>query len=474
MSSAGDPLALARSALAEEPAWLVGGAIRDRLLGRPSDILDLDIVVEGDPQRAARAIRSAGPRGTAVFALSDAFGSWRIVGPGGAWQIDVSALQGGTLDADLARRDLTVNAIAEPLAGGDPIDPSGGLGDLRDRRLRMVAAEAFDQDPLRILRLARLALELDFTVDAPTATAARARASGLGGVAGERVFAELRRVVAADDPLSGLELLEGLGAVGVVLPELEALRGVEQTVYHHRDVHGHTLEVLAEVVAIERDPAAAVGEELASGVADLLAEPLADGLTRGGALRWAALLHDIAKPQTHTDLGDGRIGFPDHDRQGAAMSREILERLRTSERLRAHVAALTRHHLRLGFLVHERPLGQRIVHRYLVACEPVGADVTVLGLADRLATRGRGAEEAICAHQEVALPMLGAALAWHHEGPSRPLVRGDELAAELGITLGPRIGELLGAIAEAQYAGEVTTREQAVTEARKVLAAEAG
>jgi len=464
-----DPLALARAALAGQEAWLVGGAVRDLLLRREGAGRDLDLVVSGDPAAAAAAVRAGAPRGTAAFALSEEFGAWRVAGPGSSWQIDISPLQGGSLDADLRQRDLTVNALAQPLAGGDPVDLGGGLTDLEARSLRMVSPAAFDADPLRVLRVARLAVELGFTVDPATLLAARERAARLDGVSPERIFAELRGLVDSGDPVAGIALLDELGATTVVLPELDALRGVGQTVYHHLDVHGHTLAVLGETVALENDPAEVLGAERAARVRELLDEPLADGLTRGGALRWGALLHDIAKPVTRTDMGEGRVGFPRHDREGAAMARAILGRMRASERLRSYVAALTLQHLRLGFLVHERPLGRRQVHRYLVTCDPVAADVTLLGVADRLATRGRGHEEAIARHLEVALPMLDAALDWHAAGPPAPLLRGDDLARELGIEPGPRLGELLAGIAEAQYAGEVTTPEEAVDEGRRML-----
>src|SRR5262249_21382879 len=130
-----------REALGDAPAWIVGGAVRDRLLGRRGAGDDVDLAVEGDPRGAARRIARAA--GGAAFELSDAFGAWRVVGPGQVWQVDVTPLQGGTLESDLAARDLTVNAIAEPLAGGELIDPHGGRADLEARRLRMVATDAF-------------------------------------------------------------------------------------------------------------------------------------------------------------------------------------------------------------------------------------------------------------------------------------------------------------------------------------------
>ena len=305
-------------------------------------------------------------------------------------------------------------------------------------------------------------------VDAPTGAAARGAAPGLEQVSGERVFAELRRILAVASPATGIEALDDVGGLAAALPELHALRGVEQSDSHHLDVWGHTLLVLDAVAALERDPAGAFGEH-AEAVAAVLHEPLADEMTRGRALRLGALLHDVAKPPTRKVDDAGRVTFLGHDEQGAAMVREILTRLRGSERLRAHVAALTRHHLRLGFLVHERPLGPRTMHDYLRASSPVEVDVTVLSVADRLATAGRGADAAIDAHLELAREVIGPALRWRAEGPPSPLVRGDELAGELGIPAGPEVGRLLAELESAQFAGEVATREDAIRRARALL-----
>jgi len=472
-SDAGPALDAARGALAGRAAWLVGGALRDRALGRAAS--DLDVVVDGDPAEAARAIAAAAGR-AACFALSEEFGSWRVLARDGSWQLDVEPRRGETLEEDLALRDFTVNAVAEPIAGGAPIDPLGGLADLRAGRLRMAGPGAFADDPLRVLRLVRTAIELGLEADAPTLEAARASAPGLARVSGERVFIEMRRILAAPAARAGVEMLVEIGADTAVLPELGQMRGVKQSRFHHLDVYGHTLEVLDRAVELTVGPAAggelaaALGEHHAA-VAELLAEPLADGMTRGEGLRWGALLHDAAKPVTREVRGaDGRVTFIGHDAGGAELARDLLARLRASERTRAHVAALARHHLVLGFLVHEpQPLDRRTVFAYMRRCEPVEVDVTLLSIADRLATRGDRAQESIAAHLEMGRRMLGDALAWRAGGAPPPLLRGDELARELAIEPGPRLGELLERIAEASFAGELHTREQALGYARSLL-----
>jgi poly(A) polymerase len=460
-------LEAARAALAGEDAWLVGGAVRDRALGRATD--DVDVAVAGEPRSAARRIAKAA--GGASFQLSHEFGGWRAVGPEHAWHVDVLPLRDGDLQADLAARDFTVNAMAEPLAGGELVDPHGGRADLEARRLRMVSEQALLDDPLRTLRAVRFSVELGFDIEPATATAVRAHARSIAHVSPERVFAELKRVVAAPRVREGLMLMEEAGLLAAVLPELAALRGVDQSVYHHADVLGHTLEVLDAVVAMEADPAAVgLGGDLEARVAALLAEPLANELTRGTALRFAALLHDAAKPQTRAERPDGRVTFVGHDSEGADLARDVLRRLRVSERLSGYVATLTRHHLDLGFLVHERPLSRRTIWRYLAATAPNSADVTLLTVADRLATRGRKAEPAIAAHVELAREVLRHAFAVREAGPRPPLVPGDELAAELGIRPGPELGELLRALEEDRYAGEISTRDEAVARARELHA----
>jgi poly(A) polymerase len=453
--------------------WIVGGALRDELLGRP--VRDVDIAVAGDPAPVARAVAESvrGP----VFRLSEAFGAWRVIDRKRRQVWDFSPLQGGTIEEDLRKRDFTVNAIARPVAlpehldlgEGDLIDPLGGRADLEARVLRVLGPEAYERDPLRPLRLARFAAELGFEPDAETERLTAAAAPKVAKAAGERVFAELQRLVIADGALAGIALADRLGLLRAVLPEVTDLHDVEQSHYHHLDVYDHTLEVLAMQIDLEGRLQTVFDEPDAARLERGLAEPLADELTRAQALRFGALLHDIGKPATRATRPDGRITFMGHDRLGEEMVRSICRRLRTSDRFARFLEGLTRHHLVLGFLVHERPLDRRQVYRYLARTTPVEVEVTLLSCADRLATQGRRAEEATEAHLDIARELMHAALDWREHGPPGVPIRGDELARELGIEPGPELGRLLAELTEAVYTGEVTTRAEAVGAARRLL-----
>jgi poly(A) polymerase len=457
------PVSDAREVLAGAPAWIVGGTVRDALLGRP--LADLDLAVQGDPASAAKAI--AKRLDATPFQLSEEFGAWRVVTRDHGFTCDVAPLQGATIEEDLAHRDFAANAVAVPLDGGDPIDPHDGVADIEAKVLRVLPG-AYEADPLRPLRLARLSTELGFKPDTRTEQLTLEAAHTVTQASPERIFAELRRLVIADRVLDGLALADRLGLIAAVLPELAALHGVEQSHFHHLDVHGHTLEVLREQLRIERDPAAVFGAELGPRLVELLAEPLADELTRAQALRFGALTHDIAKPATRQVLPSGRVTFIGHDAVGEEVISVICRRLRTSEKLREFLGALARHHLVLGFLVHERPLDRAAIYRYLRRCQPVEVEVTVLSCADRLATRGKNADRAIELHVELARELMAAALDWRETGPPRAPLRGNELAAELGIEPGPELGVLMAELAEARYTGEATTADEAVALARRL------
>jgi putative nucleotidyltransferase with HDIG domain len=431
-------------------------------MGRPVE--DIDIVVPEGAEGAAREL--ARFCGGHVFPLSERFGAWRVIARDRSWQADVTPVRGDGLEADLALRDFTVNAMALPLGREGPLlDPFAGSTDIAARVLRVVGERSYRDDPLRTLRMPRLACELGFEVEHETGRLAAESASEIHRSAAERVFYELRRLISCDGVMRGLELMDEAGLVAQVLPELEALKGVEQNPYHHLDVWGHTLSVLEELVALERDLERVFGDG-ADAVRAELERPLADGLSRREALRLGALLHDAGKPGTRRVMNE-RVMFIGHDELGATIATNVCRRLHASADLAAFVAALARHHLRLGFLVHERPVSRRQVYGYLRVCEPVELEVTVLSVADRLATRGaRTRDEAIQSHLELARELAAEAVSWRR-GDAPPLpVNGDDLMQELGLEPGPRVGELLERLREAAFAGEVRSREDALRLAR--------
>lgn len=466
----------AAATAAPDGGWIVGGAVRDLLLGLDR-VLDLDLAVPGDPAPVAAAVARA--LGAPRFPLSDRFGGYRVTAAAGV-QVDVMPLHPGGLAADLTRRDTTINALALPLAAAgnwpaidraDVIDQGDGLRDLNAGVLRACGPLAMADDPVRVLRLARAIAGRRWTLDGQTVRWARAAAPGLDGVAGERIGAELRLLLGGPRPLEGLAALERVGGLDGALPEVAALRGVQQSPYHHRDVAGHTSEVLAYTVELETRLSAYVDDATAAATHALLAVPLAGGWTGFEALRFAALLHDIAKPQTQTfDHDRGIVGFPSHDRAGRDVAGEIMDRLKAPRRVTKLVQAMTLHHLRLGYLVHARPLDRGTVYDYLRTCEPVEVEVTVLALADRLATRGRRAEEAITAHAELTRELLPEAIAWRRSGGApAPLLDGDQLCAALGGAPGPWLAPALEAQRRARFVAPALSEAAAL-----VIAQQAG
>jgi poly(A) polymerase len=444
-------------------AWAVGGGVRDALLGRP--VADLDVAVAGDAAAAAAELCRA--HGGTRFRLSRAFGGWRVQGGDLPFQVDITPLQGADLAEDLGRRDLTVNALAVPVGGEVAIiDRHGGIADLEARRLRLVSQDALADDPVRLLRLARLSVQIGFAIEAGSAERARADAARIWDTAGERLADELGRIASLARPDLAFARLDEIGVLGALVPELERSRGLDQSAYHHKDVLGHTLEVVAHTVALADDPAP-VFRARADRVREVLERPLADELDARSALMLGALLHDMAKPATRAVTPEGRVTFMGHDRLGAEMADALMRRLHTSTRLREFVVRCVRWHLPLGFMVHRTPLSLRQIDRYLRATAPSEVEIIVLSAADRLATRGpRTSRSAIDRHLVLAREIMNEHFRLVDRGPLPPLIAGDELAAALDREPGAWLAPLLDALREGQVVGVLRTRDQALRFAR--------
>lgn len=446
-----------------DDAWIVGGGLRDALAGRP--VADVDIAVAGDP--GAAAARLARAHRASRFPLSSEFGAWRLSGGSLPMPVDITPIQGGSLYADLALRDLTVNAMAVPVVGPpEIIDPHGGQDDLAARRLRSVGASAFAADPVRILRVARLAEQLGCAVEPETARRARDATPQLWSKAPERLRDELYRMMCLPRAWQAFAQLDALGGLGALLPAWEQSRGLDQSDYHHKDVVGHTLEVVEHICALRDDPTPVFRADGAA-VAEILDERLADGLMRGQVLALSGLLHDMGKPATHGQLPNGRVTFLGHDRVGADLAGTLLGRLRTATRVRDAIVMCVAQHLQLGFLVHRQPLSLRRIDGYLQLTEVAPVELILLTVADRLATRGqRTAEIQITRHLEVARQVMRAHLALRARGPIASPIPGDVLAARLGRAPGPWLAQALAAIRVEQLAGPITAQRAMATAVR--------
>lgn len=463
------PLRSALAPIAEiEEVWFVGGAVRTALTGGGT-ASEADLIIAGDAAACAKTLADA--YSADRFRLSADFGSWRVSGGKLGITVDITPLQGADLREDLARRDFTVNAVAVPLAGGEPVDHHGGLRDAERGVLRLVSDDALRADPVRLLRLVRLETALGMGVDDAALTAARAAAPLVAEGTPERMMDEFRTLLRSPRPARSIARLDEMGALGALIPPLDEARGMEQNPYHHKDVLGHVLEVVERTEEIVADPEP-VFRSLAPEIDQILGEELANGLTRGQALVFAALFHDIAKPATQAVSSDGRVTFMGHDRLGAEMADDWCRRWKTSSRLREFIAGCVADHLVLGFMVHRGPLSLRQVHRYRRRIAPREVELAVLSVADRLATRGpRTRESAVTRHLALAREVMAAHFRLERAGPAAPAIAGDELARRLERAPGPWLAEALDAILEEQVVGRVRSPETAVAFAREWIAA---
>ena len=319
------PLLRLKEALGPEAELMVvGGAVRDELLGRSH--ADWDLATRLLPQTVMERARAAGLRviptglqhGTVTVLLEDLpveVTTFRSDGGYLDGRRPESVRLGVGLEEDLARRDFTINAMAQPVGGSDLVDPFGGQRDLAARTLRAVGdpLQRFAEDGLRPLRACRFASQLGFTVEPATLAAIPLRLGVARKVAVERVFTELDKLLRGDEPHLGLTLLAESGLLDLWLAELRPMLGCIQNRHHRHDVWTHTLEVVRQV------PAEA-------------------------GLRWAALLHDAGKPGTRSTGPDGEVHFHGHEARSLELAETILESLRSSLSLRREVAALIRHH----------------------------------------------------------------------------------------------------------------------------------
>lgn len=413
---------------------IVGGPVRDALLGRA--VNDLDFTTNARPDDILRIVK---PLASATWDIGRAFGTIgaKISGPGGrAEQVEITTYRadsydgvtrkptvsfGDSLDDDLARRDFTVGAMALRLPVPALVDPSGGVEDLLAGLLRTPSDPevSFGDDPLRMLRAARFAGQLGFEVSPDTLEAMARLRGSIGIVSPERIQGELVKLLASDDPVRGIRILVDTGLMGEMLPEIPALRLEIDEHHHHKDVYEHSLTVLRQTIELEhaRHPGAAPDV----------------------TLRLAALLHDIGKPATRKLEPGGGVSFHHHDLTGARLARKRLQALRFDSDTIASVTQLVEQHLRF-FGYAEGAWTDSAVRRYVRDAGDELERLHILTRADVTTRNRRKAQRLAAAYDDIEARI--AALAAQEELDAiRPELDGNRIQEVLGIGPGREVGE---------------------------------
>lgn len=471
--------------------YLVGGAVRDMLCDRP--VHDLDLVMAGDVLLSARRLADA--VGGAYYPLDEERQTARLIlqpAEEPRLVVDIAGWRGADLEADLRGRDFTINAMALSLRSPDElIDPLGGVRDLHEKILRACSAESMRADPVRAVRAVRLAIQHKMRIEPQTLTWIRDAAPLLPRVSAERKRDELFRILEGSDAATAIRILDRLGILPYLLPELEGLKEIAQSPPHIYDVWDHTLETAARLSTVLDILSPGYhpdqGTNLAVGLVSLrlgryrdqikahLTESFTPERTVRPLLLLAALYHDIAKQHTGQIDDTGRIRFFRHDQLGSKIVSTRAAELRLSQDEIERVKRVVRTHMRPMLLAQAGGMpSRRAVYRFFRDTGKAGVDVCLLSMADFLGAFGTAPpQETWTHHLDVIRTLLEA---WWEKTETavlpKPLINGHQLIEQLGLSPGPQIGSLLEVIREAQACGEVSTPEQALQLAGKIVRGE--
>ncbi|MEU2513596.1 CCA tRNA nucleotidyltransferase [Streptomyces syringium] len=403
---------------------LVGGSVRDALLGRLGN--DLDFTTDARPDDVLKIVR---PWADAVWEVGIAFGT--VGCRKSDFEIEITTYRseaydrtsrkpevsyGDSIEQDLVRRDFTVNAMAVALPEKEFIDPHNGLEDLAARVLRTPGTpeDSFSDDPLRMMRAARFAAQLDFEVAPEVVEAMTAMADRLQIVSAERVRDELNKLLLSENPRKGLRLLVDTGMADLVLPELPALRLESDEHHRHKDVYEHSLTVLEQAIDLEES-----GPDL--------------------VLRLAALLHDIGKPRTRRFEKDGRVSFHHHEVVGAKMTKARMTKLKYSNELIKDVSQLVELHLRF----HGYGTGEwtdSAVRRYVRDAGPMLDRLHKLTRSD-CTTRNKRKANALSRAYDGLEERIARLQEQEELDSIRPDLDGNQIMEILGVGPGPQVGK---------------------------------
>jgi len=455
--------------LPEQETYVVGGAVRDRILGRP--ITDVDLLLEKNPAQWGMILAEK-LEGTA-FPLDIERGITRITIPGNL-HLDLAKRQGPSLEADLDRRDFTANALAVPLADwlkprwkNSVIDRQGGRKDLEKKIIRAVSNNIYKDDPLRLLRTFRIAAELGFSIPNQTLNLVRKNKARLKDSAPERIREEILKILSTPESYPYFLLMEKTGLLGVFYPETQKLKKIAPQYYGRGGVLTHTLEGLAHFESIQKDISNWFPKHSAK-IKEYLSE-LSGDYPRFAQLKWALLLHDIGKAKTGKII-DGRLRFFDHEHRGAKLVEKLAGRYRWSNSESSSFARLIRNHMRPGNLATHPQVSDKAIHRFFRDLEGDAVGMLLVSLADHLTyLTPRQIKKHSSPHELVTRLMINRYYSHREKVLPPKILNGHDIMKEFGLEPSPLIGELLQKVTDAQAEGRIKTKEDGLAYLKTVV-----
>lgn len=456
---------------AEKQVWLVGGSIRDLVAGHHA-IPDLDLAVSFDPVPFAREYARKKKAGFVV--LDDERQVVRIVKNINSrhYNVDLAMFRAEDIDGDLKARDFTINAMAakimQPLKSPELeiYDPLNGFEHLKQKLVIPCSPNLFIDDPLRLMRAFRFAALFSAEFSPELFEKVVNEAHLLEGVSGERIRDEFFKVLSVKNSVRWISLMEKTGILKVFLPELTECKGVEQNEWHHLDVFEHTLLALDN---LEKLCDSEQNKEWWSSFQNYLQEPISAGRTFGQALKMGCLLHDLGKPATRIESAEaGKTIFHGHEMEGVWLCKGITEKLRLSTNELHFLQKVVKNHMRPGVMLQQGVTEKRLF-RYYSETGRDGLGIALLSLADRHAARGSLSQDDIAQFTNGIFSIMEEFYDQLKKPKLPPLLTGSDLIKDLGMKPGPQFKEILDALSEAQYTGEITTREDATEFVGKFL-----
>ncbi len=439
--------------------YLVGGAVRDFFMGQESS--DRDIVVM-DEDAKIFALKLADFFKATFVPLDEENKIYRIVMPDKINYIDVTNPFGGSIEKDLMRRDLTINAIAVDIRSGEIIDISGGICDIKNKCLNYVNEHNFVDDPLRLLRVYRFQALFGFELSAETISAVCKYSNLICKPAVERINYEILKLFSGKYADKALENMNKTWILEEIFPFVKELKQVPPNSHHHLDLFHHSIETVKQIQILYETSDDVVRQHLAK--VDF------GGFSRLSHLKLAGFLHDIGKFSTWT-IEEGKHRFIKHDDVGSKLAAKFLKGLHFSNKQIDYVSSMVKYHIYPSSVMASAQITEKIMIRYVRKMDSNAIDAIILAQADRLSARGPEITEAIVERNINSLNML---LKFYLEvkdslKPLPKLLSGNEVMEILNITQSPKLGEIMAALHEAQMSGEVTTKEHAINFVKNLI-----